>query len=136
MELPRVEDIRLKAKMSVNELVDQLFKSGGFTAKDLAVAVDIIEEMVSDKETTVFLSFPACIVATGTRGVIVELVKRRLVDVIVTTCGTLDHDLARIWRDYYHGSFMLDDAELHKKGINRIGNILTPNESYGLIIEK
>ncbi len=136
MDLPKVEDIEIRAGMTVNELVEQLFRSGGFTAKDLAVAVEIIEEMVKDNKTVVFLSFPACIVATGTRGVIKELVKRKLVDVIITTCGTLDHDLARIWKDYYHGSFMLDDAELHRKGINRIGNILAPNESYGIIIEE
>ncbi len=132
----RVEDIEVKAGMTVNDLVKEFMKSGGFTAKDLAVAVEIFEEMVRDEKTTVFLSFPACIVATGTRGVIKELVKRKLVDVIITTCGTLDHDLARVWRDYYHGSFMLDDVELHKKGINRIGNVLAPNESYGLILEE
>ncbi len=132
----RVEDIEVKAGMTVNDLVKEFMKSGGFTAKDLAVAVEIFEEMVKDEKTTVFLSFPACIVATGTRGVIKELVKRKLVDVIITTCGTLDHDLARVWRDYYHGSFMLDDVELHKKGINRIGNVLAPNESYGLILEE
>ncbi len=132
----RVEDIKINPGMTVNELVKEFMKSGGFTAKDLAVAVDIFEEMVKDEKTTVFLSFPACIVATGTRGVIRELVKRKLVDVIITTCGTLDHDLARVWKDYYHGSFMLDDVELHRKGINRIGNVLAPNESYGLILEE
>ncbi len=132
----RVEDIKINPGMTVNDLVKEFMKSGGFTAKDLAVAVDIFEEMVRDEKTTVFLSFPACIVATGTRGVIRELVKRKLVDVIITTCGTLDHDLARVWKDYYHGSFMLDDVELHRKGINRIGNVLAPNESYGLILEE
>jgi len=132
----RVEDISLRKGMTINDLIAELYKSGGFTAKDLAVAVDIFEEMVKDKDCTVFLSFPACIVATGTRGVIRELVERKLVDVIITTCGTLDHDLARIWKDYYHGSFMLDDVELHRKGINRIGNVLAPNESYGLILEE
>ena len=135
MKLPKVEDIELRKGMSVDELVRQLYKAGGFTAKDLALAVDIIEEMIKD-DAVIFLSFPACIIATGTRGVIKELVKRKLVDVIITTCGTLDHDLARIWKDYYHGSFMLDDVELHKQGINRIGNVLTPNESYGIIIEE
>ena len=135
MKLPKVEDIELRKGMSIDELVRQLYKAGGFTAKDLALAVDIIEEMIKD-DAVIFLSFPACIIATGTRGVIKELVKRKLVDAIITTCGTLDHDLARIWKDYYHGSFMLDDVELHKQGINRIGNVLTPNESYGIIIEE
>ena len=83
-----------------------------------------------------FLSFPACIVATGTRGVIREMIRRRFIDAIITTCGTLDHDLARCWRNYYRGSFYMDDAELHRRGVNRLGNILVPNESYGLIIEE
>jgi len=30
----------------------------------------------------------------------------------------------------------MDDEELCKKGINRLGNVLVPNESYGTIIEK
>jgi len=130
-----IKDIELKEGMTVNELVTQLYEAGGFTAKHVGQAVDILEEMIKEK-ATIFLSFPAAIIATGVRGVIRELVKRKLVDVIITTCGTLDHDLARIWKDYYHGSFMLDDVELHREGINRIGNVLTPNESYGLILEE
>ena len=84
----------------------------------------------------IFLTFPACIVATGVRGVIKEMVKECIVDAIITTCGTLDHDLARSFKKYYHGSFDADDVELHKKGINRLGNIFVPNESYGMIIEE
>ncbi len=132
----KVEDVEMRNGMTVDDLVKEFYKSGGFTAKELALAVDILEEMIKDEGCKVFLSFPACIVATGTRGVIRELVKRRLVDVIVTTCGTLDHDLARIWRDYYHGSFDMDDVELYKRGIHRIGNVLTPKESYGIILEE
>jgi len=47
----------------------------------------------------------------------------------------LDNDCARGWRDYYHGDFMMDDIALHKKEIFRLGNILIPKKSYGLIIE-
>jgi deoxyhypusine synthase len=63
-------------------------------------------------------------------------VKRKLVDVVVTTCGTIDHDVARCWKDYYRGSFLMSDAKLRDKGINRLGNVLVPNESYGVIIEQ
>ena len=71
---------------------------------------------------------PACIISTGTRGIIREMVKKKMFDVLITTCGTLDHDLARIWKHYYHGHFLMDDRELLKKGINRLGNVLVPNE--------
>src|SRR4030042_4269738 len=130
------KDIEFKKDMNTNELVSELYESGGFTAKKVAMGVDIIENMIKDKNCIKFLSFPACICATGTRGVIKELLKRKLFDVVITTCGTLDHDLARIWENYYHGSFMADDAELYKKGVNRLGNIFIPNECYGKILEE
>ena len=131
-----VKDIVLSENMTIKKLVNQFYESGGFTAKKVATGVEILKDMLNEKNCVKFLSFPACIIATGTRGVIKELVKRKFFDVIITTCGTLDHDLARVWRDYYHGSFMMDDKKLHKKGINRLGNILIPNECYGEILEK
>jgi deoxyhypusine synthase len=134
--LKPIKDIEIGRDTSVNELVKKMYKSGGFTAKNLAIGTDILERMIKDKNCLKFLSFPACIVATGTRGIIKEMVKKKLFDVLITTCGTLDHDIARVWKDYYHGSFFVDDRELHKKGINRLGNIFIPNESYGLIIEE
>jgi deoxyhypusine synthase len=92
--------------------------------------------MIKTQNCLKFLSFTGNLVATGTRGVFRELVKRKLVDVIITTCGTLDHDLARCWRNYYRGSFIMNDAKLHEEGVNRLGNVLVPNDSYGTIIEE
>ncbi|MBD3263089.1 deoxyhypusine synthase [Candidatus Woesearchaeota archaeon] len=122
-------------KLTANELVKQLYESGGFVAKKLATGVNILEKMTKDEKCIKFLSFPACIISTGTRGVIKDLVKNKSVDVLITTCGTLDHDLARIWKPYWHGAFEADDKELHKKGIYRLGNIFIPKESYGEILE-
>ena len=132
----KVEDIDLIAGTSANELIRAFKGAGGFTAKKLAVGVDILEEMVGDKESLNFLSFPAALCATGVRGVIKELVKRNFFDVVVTTCGTLDHDIARLHKDYFQGSFMMDDALLRTKGVNRLGNILVPDESYGIVLEE
>lgn len=135
MLMDKVVDIELYKHMSCNELVKQMKNSGGFTGRLLAEAVDILEEMVKDKKCLKFLSFPAAPVATGLRGVIRELVKQKLVDVVITTCGTLDHDLARCWSDYLHGSFQLDDKALYKKGYHRLGNLLLPRDSYGPLLE-
>jgi len=131
-----VKDFSINEKTSVNEILKQMENSGGFTAKNLAIAFEIIEKMIKEKDCLKFLSFPACIIATGTRGIIKEFVKRKWFDVIVTTCGTLDHDLARSFKDYYQGTFFADDVELHKKGIHRLGNVFVPKESYGIIIEE
>jgi len=134
--LQPIKDIDIQKKTSVNELIDQMLESGGFTAKKLGIGINILERMLKDKNCLKFLSFPACIIATGARGIIKEMIRKKFFDVVITTCGTLDHDLARVWKKYYHGDFLMDDKELHKKKVNRLGNILVPNESYGLIIER
>lgn len=131
--LEPVKDIK-PTKISSEGLINQYKESGGFTANKIALADEILEDMKS-KDTHFFLSFPACIIATGARGVIKELVKSGEVDSIITTCGTLDHDLARIWADYYQGSFELDDKQLKDLDIYRLGSVLVPEECYGPILE-
>jgi deoxyhypusine synthase len=130
-----VKDLDVTKPTSVKALLDMWRAGGGFTAKKLAESADLLHRMVSNKDETVILSFPAALMATGTRGVLRDLVKHKLVDAIITTCGTLDHDLARLWEDYYAGSFEMDDRELHREGVNRLGNVLVPNSSYGEVLE-
>ena len=134
--LVEVKDIKVKKGMSVNDLVKMMGESGGFTSQKLADATDIVEKMFKNKDCLRILSFPACIMATGTRGVIVDMVKNGYIDLIITTCGTLDHDLSRAWRAYYKGDFMMDDEKLRDNEISRLGNVLVPDECYGLVLEE
>ena len=130
-----VKDEKITKSTTLGELISQFLESGGFTSSKIGVAYEILKEMVEEENTT-FLSFPADIISTGTRGIINEMVKRKMVDVIITTCGTLDHDIARSFRDYYCGSFDYNDRELKDLGINRLGSVVIPDESYGEIMEE
>jgi deoxyhypusine synthase len=121
---------------SLSELAARLEAGGGFSAKGVAQGVDLLAKMLADPAMTVFLSFPAALVATGTRGVLTTLVDRGYIDAIVTTCGTLDHDLARSFRPYYHGAWDLDDRELRRRGLYRLGNLVIPEKNYGGLIER
>lgn len=134
-KLAAVKDIKLKKGMTADELVRMMGNSGGFTSQKLADAADIVEKMFRKKDCLRILSFPACIMSTGTRGVIVDMVKEGYIDLIITTCGTLDHDLSRTWADYYKGDFMMDDAKLRENSISRLGNVLVPDECYGIVLE-
>ncbi|MDS0257014.1 deoxyhypusine synthase [Thermoplasmatales archaeon AK] len=129
-----VKDIHIDGNTTIRNLMEQFGSSGGFTSSKMHTAYQIVKRMLSEDNTT-FLSFPADIISTGTRGLITELVRRKMVDVIITTCGTLDHDIARSFRDYYSGSFDFSDKTLRNMGINRLGNVFIPDESYGEIIE-
>ncbi len=132
--MEKIKDIKIENNWK--EMAKEMKESGGFVAKKIGTGVDILEKMIKDEDCTKFLSFPACLVSTGCRGILKYMLKNKMVDVLVTTCGTLDHDLARVWSNYYHGKFEADDKKLHQKGINREGNIFIPNESYGLILEE
>lgn len=132
---PVVQDLEIRSTMSVKDLLRGYGDMGGFTPKSLSEAIDVWRRMRADG-ARVLLSIPAAPFATGLRGAVVELVKREMVHGIITTCGTLDHDLARTWGAYHHGSFQLDDRELLKKGVHRLGSVLVPRSSYGELLEE
>ncbi len=134
IKLEPVKDINIE-NVSIGNIADQMHESGGFSAKKFASGVKILAEFTPKKSCLKFLSIPAAPISTGLRGVIKHMVKNKMVDVIVTTCGLLDHDVARTYKDYYKGDFMMDDKELAKKNISRLGSILIPNDSYGIILE-
>jgi deoxyhypusine synthase len=52
------------------------------------------------------------------------------VDVIVTSAGGIEEDLIKCLAPTYRGDFSLPGALLRSKGLNRIGNLLVPNDNY------
>jgi deoxyhypusine synthase len=134
--LAKVRDIHAPISLDVVLLVKAMGAAGGFQSKSLADAAEVLHSMYSKEDCTKFLSFPAAIAATGTRGLLIDLVREGMVDVIITASGTLDHDISRTLSDYYHGSFDMDDFALTKAGYHRLGNVLVPIGSYGPLIER
>ncbi len=133
-----VKDYDFTKVNDVSSLIDQMKDAGGFTASKLARGRDILRDSMSktnDEGVLNWLSFPACLCATGTRGFFLEAIKNKKFNVIITTCGTLDHDIARTYENYFHGDFNLDDVALGDEGLNRLGNVIIPNECYGEILE-
>ena len=117
-------------------LINKMKNSGGFEAVNLANGIEILKKMNNDGNCANFLSFVGAILSTGARGIIRGLTKEHAFDCIVTTCGALDHDIARTSANYYAGDFRLNDADLLKEGIHRLGNVLIPFANYGTVIEE
>jgi deoxyhypusine synthase len=130
-----VRDYKIKSN-SISLLVDDMAYSGGFESKNLWDGINIIRTMTRDKNCTRFLSFVGSIISTGARGIIKDMLKRKMFDCVITTCGALDHDIARTSTKYYSGDFRMDDKLLYKKNIHRLGNVLVPQNNYGPVIEK
>jgi deoxyhypusine synthase len=136
----RVEDVKAEQLRELAplaaRLVEMYERMGGFSARHVARAVEVAREMVGDESCTVFLAFTANLVATGLRGVLAALIDEGLVDAVVTTGGTFDHDIARSFASYYLGEFEIDDSMLREMDVHRLGNVLVPRESYGPIVEE
>ena len=131
-----VKDISITKDIDIGKIFQELQQSGGFESRNLSEGLDILSSMISDKKCLRFLSFVAAVVSTGLRGIIKDMIKNKWFDVVITTCGALDHDIARYFSNYNEGSFTLDDKQLAKQHIHRLGNVLVPMKSYGPLIEK
>ena len=131
-----VKDIEISSDSSTDEIFNELKQSGGFESRNIAEGVEIISNMIQDEKCLKFLSFIGAIVSTGFRGIIRDMIKKKWCDVVITTCGALDHDIARHFSNYREGSFTMDDKKLADQNIHRLGNVLVPMESYGPLIEE
>lgn len=107
--------------------------------------VTIEDEMIRPRTAcTIFLAYTSNMISSGIREHIRFLVKNKLVDCLVTTAGGIEEDLIKCLQlkdpvvvnsceqaDTFVGSFRLPGSDLRENGINRIGNLLVPNDNYG-----
>jgi len=126
--MEEIKDIKIKKDMTVKELTKQL-ASSGFQAQNLGKAIEILKEARKNNAKT-FLSFTSNMAASGLRGIFIDMIKNKKVDVIITSSGSIDEDLIRSKMPYLQGSFEADDQKLGEQGINRMGNIFVPNDRY------
>uniref|UniRef100_A0A0E0B318 Deoxyhypusine synthase n=1 Tax=Oryza glumipatula TaxID=40148 RepID=A0A0E0B318_9ORYZ len=125
----------------------------GFQASNLGDAVDLVNQMLEWRlshekpredcdeaeldptyresvKCKIFLGFTSNLVSSGIRDVVRFLVQHHMVDVIVTTAGGIEEDLIKCLAPTYRGDFSLPGTLLRSKGLNRIGNLLVPNDNY------
>jgi deoxyhypusine synthase len=130
-----VKDYDVDVNSDFKHILSNMNDSGGFEGRNLANGITILQNMMNEKNCTKFLSFVGSLISTGNRGIVRDMIKNKMFDCVITTCGSLDHDIARSFSYYYEGDFRLDDNLLLNKNIHRLGNILVPNKNYGPLIE-
>merc|ERR1712065_82310 len=74
--------------------------------------------------------YTANLVSSGLRETIRYLVQNRMVDVIVSSAGGIEEDFIKCLAPTFLGDFSLKGKKLRDEGINRIGNLLIPNDNY------
>jgi len=130
----------------------QSYRTSGFQATNFGKAVEEIQKMINKKlepipdtasnspnlnpcerertNCTIFLGFTSNMISAGVRDTIRFLVQHNMVDCVVTTAGGVEEDFIKCMAPTYLGEFDLKGRELREAGINRIGNLLVPNDNY------
>ena len=115
-----VKHIDIK-KINVKLLVDA-YRDMSFSSRDLARATDIYNMMLADKKASVWLTIAGSTSAAGCMQVYVDMVKNKMVDVIVATGATIvDMDFFEaLGFKHYKGTPNIDDGMLRSLYIDRI----------------
>ena len=129
------------------------YKVMGFQASAMGKSIEIINKMIkwrlSDEpiaedesdcylknrekvKCTIFLGYTSNMASCGMRETIRYLCEHKMIDAIVTTTGGIEEDFIKCLAPTYLGDFHLKGSELRDKGLNRIGNLLIPNDNYCL----
>ena len=116
----QVEHIDIKS-FDARKIIDGMAKMS-FTSRDTARAANIYNEMLSDKDCSIFLTLAGSTSAGGCMNLYTDLVKNNMIDAIVATgASIIDMDFFEaLGFKHYQGSQFQDDTELRKNYIDRI----------------
>jgi deoxyhypusine synthase len=105
------------------------YETTGFQATHLAEAIDIVKRMREECDT-IYLTYTSNIVSCGLRETLAYLCREDLVDVMITTSGSITEDVIKTERPFKMGEWDVDEAAMRERGINRLGNIFVPSDRY------
>ncbi len=108
-------------KFDSREIIS-LMEKMSFVSRETANAANIFNEMIKDKDCTIFLTLAGSTSAAGCMHIYRDLVKYNMIDAIVATgASIIDMDFFEaLGFKHYQGSQFQDDAELRDNYIDRI----------------
>lgn len=124
----KVEGYNFNNGTDYEKLIESL-KTTGFQATEFAKAIEIVKEMIKEN-SHIYLGYTSNMISSGLREIIRYLIENKKINVAVTSGGGFEEDIIKCLADTYLGDFRLPGKELREKAINRIGNLLVPNENY------
>ena len=129
--MKRVKHMRLKDGLTVGDLVSEMNACGVLGAGKIGKAAEIVKDMFSDKDYTVFLTLAGPLVPGGMRQIIRDLIEQEYVNAIVTTGANMVHDMVEsLGHRHWIGTFLAEDKELKSQDIGRIGDIYIAQDAF------
>jgi deoxyhypusine synthase len=124
------EPLEVSGKESIGEFLEQM-RLTAFQGRRLAEVTDVWTRMLKRKNCVIWLGLAGALVPAGMRKIISYLIRRRMIDVLVSTGANLYHDCfeARGER-HYIGSSVANDLQLRKQRIDRIYDVFADEKKF------
>ncbi len=117
--------------MTVLELAEEMKQAGVIGAGRVGKAVDIVAEMFSDPDYTVFITLSGPLVPGGLRLVFRDLIRDGYVNAVMTNGANMVHDIVEaMGRSHLVGTVNVDDEQLYKEGYNRAYDIFIESQTF------
>jgi deoxyhypusine synthase len=126
-----ITQLDITDNMTVGDLISQ-FSGMAIQARNLGTAAKIWEKMLSDPETpTIFLGLTGPLIAAGQRNIIANLIRKRMVDVVVSTGAIIYQDfLYSVGGQHCQGYIEANNKHLRELRINRIFDVFTDDYKF------
>lgn len=131
--------IKIDPDKTVSELVSEMALTG-FQGRKLGEAADAWTAMLKKREIVIWMGVAGAMVPAGMRELITYLIRRRMIDVLVTTGATLYHDAYEsIGGKHFLGTDQIDNVMLRRHRIDRVYDVYADERKFyqlDVMIEK
>ncbi|GLD93752.1 hypothetical protein PINS_up002357 [Pythium insidiosum] len=121
---------------NLGEAIEEIRRMRKWRLSDEPIAEDEYDDEKKDPayrasvKCTIFLGYTSNLISSGLRETLRFLAEHKMVDAIVATAGGVEEDFIKCLGSTFIGDFHLKGEQLRRRGINRIGNLLVPNDNY------
>ncbi len=125
--------IKVSPDKKISVLFDEMLLTG-FQGRKIAEVVEVWSKMLNDREIIIWFGLAGAMVPAGMKNIISFLIKKRMLDAIVTTGANIFHDLFEsMGGKHFVGSHLANDVELRRFRIDRMYDVYgSENDFYKL----
>ncbi len=122
--------IEVQPDKTVAELLaDMAFT--GFQGRKLGEAADVWTSLLKKRELVIWMGLAGAMVPAGMRKIISYLIRRRMVDVLVTTGATVYHDAYEsLGGKHFQGTDIIDNVMLRRHRIDRMYDVYADERRF------
>lgn len=131
--------VEIQPEKTISELLSEMVFTG-FQGRKLGEAADAWTSMLKKREIVIWMGVAGAMVPAGMRQLIAYLIRRRMIDVLVTTGATMYHDAYEtIGGKHFLGTDQIDNVMLRRHRIDRMYDVYADERRFyrlDVLIEK